>query len=403
MTKRIQWHSEVWDIDKLIPYEKNPRIIRDDKLEELERSFNNIGMAQPININLDGTILSGHARWMQLKKEGVTSVDVYVPDRGLTPKQEEAVIILMNKAVAGEWDFQKLNLEFKESDLLEWGFTSEELNIEILPEIDPNKELIEDEIPDIANESECIITKGMLIELGAHRLLCGDSSLVDDVEKLMGGEKADMLFTDPPYGMNAVKVDGNIGGNRKGVVGFAGKVKCGIYKPIIGDDRPFDPTFLLGIADKQIIWGVNHFSEKLPSSPHWLVWYKDTPFGNDFSDAEIAWTNIEKKTVKVYKFTWAGMTREGNRKDELTKRVHPTQKPVGLFANILNDYNPSSVIDLYLGSGSTLIACEKTNRRCFGMEIDPHYCQVIIERWQKYSNKEAYIINDGKRIPYKEL
>ena len=131
VSKRIQWHLETWDIDKLVPYEKNPRIIRDDKLEELERSFNNIGMAQPININLDGTILSGHARWMQLKKEGASTVDVYVPDRELTPKQEEAVIILMNKAVAGEWDFQMLNLEFEKSDLMDWGFLDSDLNFQL--------------------------------------------------------------------------------------------------------------------------------------------------------------------------------------------------------------------------------------------------------------------------------
>lgn len=141
-----------------------------------------------------------------------------------------------------------------------------------------------------------------------------------------------------------------------------------------------------------IIWGGNNFASGLPDNSHWIVWYKNMP-DNDFSGAELAWTSIDKKTVKVYTHTWAGMTRAGNRKDELSKRVHPTQKPVGLFADILNDYGPASVLDLFGGSGSTLIACEKTNRKCFMMELDPHYCDVILTRWEKYTGKQAELIN----------
>lgn len=125
--KRIEWHIEKWQIDKLIPYEKNPRIITDESLKVLASSFDEIGFAQPVNINLDGTILSGHARVKQLKKEGATEVDVYVPDRKLTPKQEEAVIIRMNKSVAGTWDMDKLLSEWDLDDLMDWGFTADEL------------------------------------------------------------------------------------------------------------------------------------------------------------------------------------------------------------------------------------------------------------------------------------
>lgn len=244
---------------------------------------------------------------------------------------------------------------------------------------EPQFQSNEDEVPEARVETD--IKLGDMFQLGEHRLLCGDSTDKAQVDKLMGGEKADMVFTDPPYGMNVVKPDDNIGGNRK--------AKCGVYRPIIGDDKPFDPTFLLSLCELQIIWGANHFSNKLPTSPHWIVWNKEMPDGTDFSGAELAWTNIDKKAVKVYKFTWAGMTREGDRKDELNKRVHPTQKPVGLFQNILNDYDPRSVIDPYGGSGSTLIACEKTKRKCFMMELDPQYVQVIIDRWEKFTGKKA--------------
>jgi hypothetical protein len=126
-SKRIVWKPEVWDINKLKPYDKNPRIITEFGLDQLKDSFDEIGMAQPINVNTDGTILSGHARWQQLKKENYSEVQVMIPDRKLTPKQEEAVIVRMNKNTAGQWDFDILANEFDIDDLLEWGFNDSEL------------------------------------------------------------------------------------------------------------------------------------------------------------------------------------------------------------------------------------------------------------------------------------
>ncbi len=131
MEKRIKWHVEKRKVKDLKPYERNPRIISDLGLSHLKRSFDEIGFAQPININLDNTILSGHARVQQLLKEGVEEVDCYIPDRQLTPKQEEAVIIRMNKNVAGEWDFKMLRDEFNWSDLEDYGFIENELELEI--------------------------------------------------------------------------------------------------------------------------------------------------------------------------------------------------------------------------------------------------------------------------------
>lgn len=143
MDKRIKWHLEVWDIDRLKPYDKNPRIITEQGLKHLKNSFDEIGFAQPININTDGTILSGHARWQQLKTEGVTEVEVYLPDRQLTPKQEEAVIVRMNKNVAGEWDFDILANEFELDDLIDWGFDDKDFPKVLEPEdlSDKNKEI----------------------------------------------------------------------------------------------------------------------------------------------------------------------------------------------------------------------------------------------------------------------
>jgi DNA modification methylase len=120
----------------------------------------------------------------------------------------------------------------------------------------------------------------------------------------------------------------------------------------------------------------------------------------NFSEAEMAWTSFTKGGVKVFKFLWNGLSREGNRKDELKKRVHPTQKPVGLFANIFERFDGfGSIYDGFLGSGSTLIACEKTNRTCYGMELDPAYCDVIVKRWSEYTGKQAIHAETGKPFP----
>lgn len=142
MEKRINWHIEVKKLSELKPHPKNPRIITSDKKNELGKSFDDIGMAQPININLDGTILSGHARYYQLVDEHIDEVDCYMPDRMLTPKQEEAVIIRMNKNIVGQWDFDKLANDFDLDNLIDWGFTETELGmVNILDPVNTNEEI----------------------------------------------------------------------------------------------------------------------------------------------------------------------------------------------------------------------------------------------------------------------
>jgi len=201
MEKRINWHVEKRKVKDLKPYTKNPRVITEIGLDNLKKSFDEIGFAQPININLDNTILSGHARVQQLLKENIEEVDCYVPDRKLTPKQEEAVIIRMNKNVAGEWNFKMLMDDFDFSDLEDWGFKEEDFENLELPEVEKIfDEENEDEAPEVKGDP--ITEKGDVWVLGNHRLLCGVSTLIDDVEKLMNGQKADMVFTDPPYGIN---------------------------------------------------------------------------------------------------------------------------------------------------------------------------------------------------------
>ncbi len=258
----------------------------------------------------------------------------------------------------------------------------------------------------------------------------------------MQGEKAVLIATDPPYGINIVKLKGikqtgrlgceggptpyggkkgtaaiggskpygSVGGGgtsdamypyggvhaRKGRVVSDSLVKANEYYPVVGDDKPFDPTFLLTLSEEQIIFGANYFASKLPDGKAWLAWDKDV--SGNFSQIELAWTSFEGR-LRLYRHMWSGLRREGSRKDELSKRIHPTQKPVGLFVQILQDFEGNPVLDPFGGSGSTLIACEKLGRRCRMMEISEMYCDVIRERWQNFTGKKAIKLEQLSRWP----
>lgn len=218
-------------------------------------------------------------------------------------------------------------------------------------------------------------------------------------------------MTDPPYGINVVAVD-KIGGDKpfgsKGKVGYGEKGKnkildCNEYAPIIGDDTTDTARACYDVAliksKEQIIFGGNYFTDFLPPSRCWVVWDKQNT-GN-FADAELAWTSFDKG-VKLYHFLWNGLCREGSREVEGKTRVHPTQKPVGMLGDILKDFTKDNdtVLDMFGGSGSTLIACEQLGRKCFICELDEHYCDVIIQRWENFTGKKAVLLN-GKETDRK--
>ena len=233
-----------------------------------------------------------------------------------------------------------------------------------------------------------------VISLDEHRLLCGDATNKEDVARLLDGAKVDLLLTDPPYGINIVQTV-KIGERERanGRVGFSGEAEAREYKPIINDDKPFNPQHLLDFNVPSILFGANNFAHELPNNSKWLVWFKKADLNkckNPFSDCELAWTNFDGKSVKLYHHTWSGMIRQGERRLELKERVHPTQKPVGLLKRLIEEYCPPNgvVLDLYGGSGSTLIACAETGRTCYMMELSKDYVEIIQERYWNYRDKE---------------
>jgi len=312
---------------------------------------------------------------------GIEKVEVSVVD--LTPVKEKALNIALNK-IQGEWDFPKLKdlleeLDTGGFDIEITGFDNAEIEDLMTQFHVPAEGLTEDDA--IPEKVETVCKTGDLWQLGNHRLLCGDATKKEDVERLMGREKADMVFTDPPYGIGIVR-DGHIGGGNI--------CKVGQYQVVKGDDKPFDPGWLLSHGKVQVIFGANYFADKLPIRAGWIIWDKrDGIASNNFADCELAWSS-EESPARIYRCVWMGMVKEG----ESGKRCHPTQKPIKLCQDILDEFpNGQVIFDPYGGSGSTLIACEKLGRQCRMMEIDEHYCDVIIQRWQDFTGRQAEKLN----------
>ena len=380
-------------VEKLKPYGNNPRK-NDAAVDKVAASIKEFGFHVPIVIDKNKEIVCGHTRLKAAKKLKLKEIPCVTAD-DLTDEQIKAYRLADNKVSEfADWDDELLDLELDDIDLdmEQFGF---DLNTE--PEV---TEIVEDEVPE---EAEARCKRATLWKLGAHRLMCGDATSKEDVERLMSaGEHptvaVDLLLTDPPYGINVVK-NKSVGGDKafgsKGTADASNIVKANRYSEIIGDDTTETAKqnyeIVRDFTENQVIFGGNYFTDFLRPSRCWLVWDKENT-GN-FADAELAWTSFDKG-VKLYKFMWNGLVGQGSREVEGKTRVHPTQKPVGMLAQILDDFTKENdtVLDCFGGSGSTLIACEQLNRKCYMMEIDPHYCDVIIARWEQFTGGKAELI-----------
>ena len=378
----------------LIPYINNSRTHSDEQIIQISSSIKEFGFTNPILTDGDNGVIAGHARLMAAKKLGMEEVPT-IELSHLSEAQKKAYIIADNKlALNSGWDDARLAIEFAELEALDFdleltGFSLDEIAAFDFDEGDETEGLTDpDEVPELPEEPVSKLGDVWLLG-GKHRVMCGDSTKIEDVEKLMAGKKADVLLTDPPYG---IKRDKGFEGF-EGFGGFGKPIARRQYTDDWDNDRPSKECFdlLLLLTKSAFIFGGNYFADHLPQGKHWIVWDKKNTMPT-FGDAELIWTNIERDSVKIKTFQFNGLL--GKEKE----RFHPTQKPVELLVDLTNEYTEKNniILDGFLGSGTTLIACEKTNRICYGMEISPHYTDVICQRFLDFTGVQPILESTGQ-------
>ena len=391
MAKKTQ-NIKYKDINSLISAEYNPRQLKKEQYQNIKESLQRFGFVDPVIINKNkdrkNIIIGGHQRVKVAKDLKYTEVPCVELD--LTLDKEKELNIRLNKNV-GEWDYDILANLFDFNDLMDWGFTEDDLAGFSPEEVEVEGLTDDDDIPE---DVESVCKLGDIWKLGNHRLLCGDSTKKENIELLLDGNKADMVFTDPPYGMNLdTDYSGLSWGDRKGKK----------YEKVIGDNEDFKPELITTLfkhfdyCKEFFLWGADYYYKHIKDfdQGHYIVWDKTLESNGDAgsnSEFELLWTK-QKHKRQVLHFNW--FRYFGLSKQDVKKRIHPTQKPLQVVLPFVENYSKKNeiIIDLYLGSGSTLIACEKTNRKCYGMELDEHYCDVIINRWEQFTGKKAELIN----------
>ena len=399
-------------INKLMPYENNARKHTEEDVQTIINSIQEFGFNDPVGVwGENNIIVEGHGRILAAKKLGIKEIPCIRLDE-LSDEQRKAYALAHNKtAEMSTWDFEKLEIELENIsgiDMSEFGFDID------LDEEEPT-EIVEDEVPEEV-ETRCKL--GDIWQLGDHRLICGDSTDIAVIDKLMDGVKADMVFTDPPYGMN---LDTDFSSMQNHLDFAKEKGFTGGKKYEQGKVDEFHPEMIDAVlaidADEMFLWGADYFAELLPNKNDgsWIVWDKRANGNDDVAEDyssdkmygscfELCWSKKKHKR-DIARVKWAGVF--GTEQEFDHKRYHPTQKPIKLAGWFLDRYSKEGqvIIDLFGGSGSTLIACEQLNRKCYMCELDPHYVDVIIQRYinLKGTDEDVFLIKDGTKIPYSEL
>lgn len=385
----------------------NPRTISEKELTQLKNSIEEFGYIEPIIVNeYNNHIVGGNQRARALTELGYEEVEVlyvYITDM----IKEKACNIALNK-ISGDWDDDLLQeileeIQLSDFDIELTGFSDIELEDLKIDDDSDESEIVEDNFK-VEDEIDVSVDNGEIWQLGNHRLYCGDSANINDINYLIGESEIDMILTDPPYGMG---LDTDFSGmatfTNTEFNSRANPPKTTKYKNRKIDE--FNKNFIKNIFDLNInetfLFGANYYTQYLKdiNNGSWLVWDKranedytleqskraDRGFGSCF---ELVWSKKSHKQ-DIIRIRWFGVF--GTEKEFDKKRSHPTQKPVELNAWFLERYSSpnDNILDLFGGSGSTLLACEQTNRNCYMMEIDPYYCQIIINRWEEFSGKKA--------------
>jgi DNA modification methylase len=395
---------------ELVPYEKNSRLHTPAQINQIVKSIKEFGFTNPVLIDGKNGIIAGHARVQAAKKMGRDSVPC-IRLGNLTDAQKRAYIIADNKlALNAGWDDNALKIEFTELkdldfDLSLTGFDNGEID-QIL--IGNGKDGLtgQDAVPEVGDEP--ITKEGDLWILGDHRLLCGNATNLDDVNRLMAGQKADIVFTDPPYGVS-------IGAKNRFLQEF---LKGGNSTDIVSDDmKPEElkdkvllPAFVnlrSIIAENATVFltapqlgdlGMMMMMMKESGLPvrHVLIWKKNSPtFSMGRLDYDYQHEPILLTWGKKHEYYGAGQHRTSVWEIDkpMSSKEHPTMKPVELYVNAyLNNSKAGDVAyEPFSGSGTAFIASEKVGRKCRGIEISPHYCDVIIKRWEEFTGRKAVL------------
>jgi DNA modification methylase len=346
----------------------NPRVIKDDKFKKLVQSIKDLpemAEVRPVVVNTDMVVLGGNMRLKAMREAGWKDIPIQVVD---WDEDKQRQFIIKDNVSGGEWDWEMLANEWDTEELQEWGLD--------LPDFDNAKELeAEEDDYEMPDELKTDIVLGDLFEIGPHRLLCGDSTDSDAVAKLMDGQKADMVFTDPPYNIDY-----------QGVKDKRGK---------IANDKMSDENFAQFLYDALNInsdtfyvccsWQYCHLFRKALEDLQkpvkaFIVWDKINP-------AQHLDKYFKQHEIILYHGKFGGQkTLRGDvwQTKRQKNTVHPTMKPIELIEMALNDNSDKkNIYDAFLGSGSTMVAAHQLNRKCYGMELDPKYCQVIVDRMLK--------------------
>jgi len=392
--KQIKWEA----VDKLIPYAKNARTHSDEQVAQIAGSIKEFGFNNPILVDKDNSVIAGHGRLMAARKLGMDKVPV-VELQHLTESQRKAYVLADNRiALNSGWDTSMLSLELQDLkddiDLSLLGFDPDELDALLNPIEETEGLTDEDAVPDVPDEPKTKL--GDIYILGNHRLMCGDSTSIDAVEKLMDGQLADQLVTDPPYNIAYE------GGSKK--------------REQIKNDEMADAEFRQFLKDVYIA-----ANAVMKAGAVFYIWHADTE-GYNFRGAarDMGWkvrqTLIWNKDNSAFgrsDYHWkhepclygwkegAAHLWAADRKQTTViqckrpskSELHPTMKPVELMEyQILNNTKGSDIVlDLFGGSGSTMIAAEKIGRKSCLMELDPKYCDVIVKRWEDFTGKKAVL------------
>jgi DNA modification methylase len=404
---KITWNTEKRKVKDLTPYKSNPRQISKEQLRHLKRSLEKFDYVELVAIQPDNTLIAGHMRVKAMLQLGwgKNEIEVRVPDRQLTEEEMREYLIRSNKNV-GDWDYDVLANEWNANDLFDYGFTAEDLvGTEI---IDP--QITEEDSETLEHPKNPKTKLHDYYQLGEHRLICGDSTEAELVERLLNGVKPILMVTDPPYGVNydpkwrqkhtsGYTAIGKVQNDDRtnwasawhlfpGSVAYIWHASLHtheVYKSLI--DSEYDII-------SNIIWAKQHFALSR-GDYHWQhepCWYAVKKGHNhNWQGARDQSTVWEVSNLNAF---------GKNQDDERT--AHSTQKPLECMSIPIrnNTSQGESVYDPFLGSGTTLIACEQLNRKCLGIELDPGYCDIIVDRWVKYRlklKKEVKVIKNNKQ------